>query len=70
MVGEDEIGRIAQFKQFMLSVQLEMRKIVWPTRKETTSTTIVVLSMVVLLSIFMWVVDTILALIVRMVLES
>ncbi|MBZ0091273.1 MAG: preprotein translocase subunit SecE, partial [Sulfuricellaceae bacterium] len=35
----------------------ETKKVVWPTRKETTQTTAVVFALVVLMAIFMWVVD-------------
>ncbi|WP_320412199.1 preprotein translocase subunit SecE [Candidatus Magnetaquicoccus inordinatus] len=51
-----------------MDVRTEARKVVWPTRKETTQTTIVVFSMVVLVSLFLWVVDALLALVVQWVL--
>lgn len=70
MVGEVEEGRVVQFKQFMGSVRLEMRKIVWPTREETTNTTMVVLGMVILLSLFMWVVDSILAVLIKTIVSG
>lgn len=36
---------------------LEARKVVWPSRKETMQTTMVVFLLVVLMAIFLWVVD-------------
>ena len=39
----------------------EVRKVVWPNRQETTQTTIAVLVMVILLAIFLWLVDMLLA---------
>ncbi len=59
--------RVAQLKQYLVDVRTEARKVVWPTRKETTQTTIVVFSMVVLVSLFLWVVDALLALVVQWV---
>jgi len=40
---------------------VEVRKVVWPNRQETTQTTIAVLVMVTLLAIFLWLVDMLLA---------
>ncbi len=40
---------------------VEVRKVVWPNRQETTQTTIAVLVMVILLAIFLWLVDMFLA---------
>lgn len=59
--------RIAQFKQYLVDVRSEARKVVWPTRKDTTQTTIVVFGMVILVSLFLWVVDALLALVVQSV---
>ncbi|MBF0369260.1 MAG: preprotein translocase subunit SecE [Magnetococcales bacterium] len=59
--------RVAQFKKYLLDVRVEMKKVVWPDRKETTTTTIVVFGMVILVSLFLWLVDTILGLMVRAV---
>jgi len=35
----------------------EAKRVVWPTRKETTQMTLVVVAMVILVSLFLWVVD-------------
>lgn len=59
------MGRVTQFKNYLLDVRAEARKVIWPTRKDTTQTTIVVFSMVVLVSLFLWMVDAILALVVQ-----
>ncbi|MEO5332965.1 MAG: preprotein translocase subunit SecE [Magnetococcus sp. YQC-5] len=60
-------GRVAQFKSYLTEVRAEVGKVVWPTRKDTMNTTIVVFGMVVLVSLFLWMVDAILALIVRQI---
>ncbi len=38
----------------------ELRKVVWPTRQETTQTTLVVLVMVMIVAIFLWLLDMLL----------
>ncbi len=62
-----EMGRIAQLRTYITEVRAEVGKVVWPTRKDTMNTTIIVLGMVILVSLFMWVVDSILALIVQLI---
>jgi preprotein translocase subunit SecE len=44
---------------------IEVRKVVWPTRKETLQTTMVVLSVVILMAFLLWLLDMFLAWAVR-----
>ena len=44
--------------QFFSQVRAEARKIVWPSRKETWITSVMVFIMVLIAAIFFWVVDT------------
>jgi preprotein translocase subunit SecE len=44
--------------QFISQVRAEGRKIVWPSRKETWITSVMVFIMVVLAATFFWIVDT------------
>ena len=44
--------------QFASQVRAEARKIVWPSRKETWITSVMVFIMVIIASIFFWIVDT------------
>lgn len=44
---------------------LEVRKVVWPTRKETSQTTLVVVVMVVLMGVILWLFDMLLVWAVR-----
>jgi len=57
-----ELGK--RLISFGRSASMEMRKTVWPTRKETTQTTIVVVVFVTILGIAIWVIDSVLRLIV------
>ena len=52
--------------EFMRDSQVEVRKVVWPTRKETAQTTMVVMAMVVVIAIFLWLLDMILLWAVRL----
>ncbi len=47
---------------FMKNARAEVRKMVWPTRVETMQTTLMVVVIVILLSIFLWFVDMLLGL--------
>ncbi|RMD89357.1 MAG: preprotein translocase subunit SecE [Alphaproteobacteria bacterium] len=47
--------------QFVRQVQQEMRKVTWPSRRETTLTTMMVLIMVGLTAVFLMLVDLVLA---------
>jgi preprotein translocase subunit SecE len=51
----------SRFWQFVLEARVELRKVFWPSRQETFSTTMVVLVFVVVASIFFWLLDLSLA---------
>jgi preprotein translocase subunit SecE len=42
---------------FAREAAAETRKVVWPTRKETIQTTLMVFALVVVVAIFLWIVD-------------
>lgn len=46
--------------KFYSEAKLELRKVVWPTRKETFQMTLMVIAMVVVLSVLLWGIDSIL----------
>jgi preprotein translocase subunit SecE len=46
-----------RFWQFVLESRVELRKVFWPSRQETFTTTLVVLGFVVVASIFFWLLD-------------
>jgi preprotein translocase subunit SecE len=45
------------FWQFVLEARVELRKVFWPSRQETFTTTLVVLGFVLVASIFFWLLD-------------
>ncbi len=55
--------------EFMRQVQAEARKVVWPTRQETTTTAIFVGIMMLVLALFFLSVDTVFGAIVRLLLS-
>jgi preprotein translocase subunit SecE len=59
---------VARSREFFHEVGVEMRKVTWPSRKETVAGTTVVLVMAVFMALFFWVVDVILTLAVQQVL--
>ncbi|MGH8120160.1 MAG: preprotein translocase subunit SecE [Gammaproteobacteria bacterium] len=42
---------------FFKDTQIEVRKVVWPTREETVQTTLVVVLMVIFVALFLWLLD-------------
>ncbi len=55
--------------EFMRQVQAEARKVVWPTRQETTTTAIFVGIMMVILALFFLGIDSLFGSIVRWLLS-
>ncbi|PKP93239.1 MAG: preprotein translocase subunit SecE [Alphaproteobacteria bacterium HGW-Alphaproteobacteria-16] len=55
--------------EFMRQVQAETKKVVWPTRKETVMTAIMVFIMATLLGLFFFGVDSIFDAVVRFLLS-
>lgn len=54
----------AAFWVLAKEARTEIRKVVWPTRQESTQTTLIVLAFVLLMSLILWGLDTLLGWIV------
>ena len=52
---QTEKGR--QIWSFLKDAQIEVRKVVWPTREETLQTTLIVVLMVIFIALFLWLLD-------------
>ncbi len=61
------MAKISPFK-FLQEVRAEAQKVTWPTRKETTVTTIMVFVMVVITSVFFLLADQVMRLAVSFLL--
>lgn len=55
--------------EFMRQVQAEAKKVVWPTRQETTTTAIFVGIMMVILAVFFLGIDSLFGWVVKMLLS-
>ena len=55
--------------QFLREVKVELKKVAWPSRKQTIGSTAVVIALVMLISLFLGVVDMGLSTLIRFVLN-
>jgi preprotein translocase subunit SecE len=55
--------------QFLREVKIELKKVTWPSRKQTIGSTVVVIILVIIISLFLGVVDIGLSSLVRVVLQ-
>ena len=62
---EPRMAWVETFRQYLREVVYELRRVVWPSRKETIGSTSVVLVIVILCGIFLGVVDLILSRLIR-----
>ena len=53
---------------FILDARVELRKVVWPTRKETVQTTMIVVGMVALVAVILWMLDGIFSMLIKLLL--
>ena len=57
-MAKDTAKKKAGIGEYFKGVKLEMKKVIWPTKKETTSYTAVVLVTCALFALGFWLVDT------------
>ena len=62
-LGQNLIG-------FGREARMEVRKVVWPTRQETLQTTFMVMVAVIIIGIFLWLIDMVLAQAIQLVTGS
>jgi len=55
---------------FGREARMEVRKVVWPTRQETVQTTFMVIVAVIIIGIFLWLVDMLLAQAIQLITGS
>ncbi len=55
--------------QFLREVKVELKKVTWPTRKQTMGSTVVVIILVMIISLFLGVIDVGLSSLLRLVLK-
>jgi len=60
---------ISKAMQFLREVTVELKKVTWPSRKQTTGSTVVMLILVAIISLFLGVVDIGLSRLIQVVLQ-
>lgn len=63
----DEVNFLKKALQFIREARDELRKVTWPDRDEVTSFTGVVIVAIVIIAVFLWLIDTALMSIIRVV---
>lgn len=56
-VGEKVTGTIANTREFLHDVRVEMKQVTWPSREDVVATTWVVVATVAFFGVFLWLVD-------------
>lgn len=55
--------------EFLANVRSELKKVTWPTRKDTYASTVVVITLVLVVAVFLWVIDSALSTMIRFLLR-
>lgn len=55
------------FAVLLAEARVEIRKVVWPTRQETTQTTLIVVAVVLVMGLLLWGLDSLLGWLVSMI---
>lgn len=55
------------FAVLLKEARVEIRKVVWPTRQETTQTTLIVVAVVLVMALLLWGLDSLLGLLVSLI---
>ncbi len=50
-------GKVAEFARYLRESRLELKKVVWPTRKEVLATTVAVVVLVAVMCLYLGLVD-------------
>jgi preprotein translocase subunit SecE len=56
-IGEKVTGTVANTREFLHDVRVEMKQVTWPSREDVVSTTWVVIATVAFFGVFLWLVD-------------
>ncbi|MBW2219338.1 MAG: preprotein translocase subunit SecE [Deltaproteobacteria bacterium] len=62
-------GHVENTLQFFREVKIELKKVTWPSRNQTIGSTVVVIMLVIIISLFLGLVDISLSNLVRVVLH-
>ena len=62
-----QTGKGRAFFGLAKEARVEIRKVVWPTRQETTQTTLIVVAVVLVMSLVLWGIDSLLGWLVSLI---
>ncbi len=62
-------GYLDKILQFLREVKVELKKVTWPSRKQTIGSTVVVIVLVIVVSLFLGIVDIGLSSLIRVILR-
>jgi preprotein translocase subunit SecE len=65
-----QVAMVTRVREFVQEVLAEFRKVTWPSRQELVNSTVVVIAVTVVLSLFLGGVDIVLARVVEWVLSG
>ena len=65
-----QVAAVARVREFVQEVLAEFRKVTWPSRQELVNSTVVVIVVTVVLSLFLGAVDIVLARVVEWILSG
>ncbi len=60
---------LAKTTEFLANVKGELKKVTWPTRKDTYASTLVVIVLVLVVAVFLGAVDWVLSMLIQLVLR-
>jgi preprotein translocase subunit SecE len=69
LAGKPKDNLLTKTTQFLREVKIELKKVTWPTRKQTIGSTAVVIALVMIISLFLGVVDFGISSLIRIVLQ-
>lgn len=62
-----QTARGKSFFSLLKEARVEIRKVVWPTRQETTQTTLIVVAVVLVMALLLWGIDSLLGWLVSLI---
>lgn len=58
MANKEQANKKFSFKEYFRGVKIEMKKVIWPTKKEMVSYTAVVIATCAVFALGFWLIDT------------
>jgi len=58
-----------RFKRFLREVRSELRKVTWPTRDQVKSYSLVVASVIIVLTVLLWLADSVFSQVLKLIIK-